>query len=208
MNLAERRRLLKRGVWLECFSIGYNIVEGVIAVLAGWLAGSVALVGFGLDSTIETTSAIIVLFRLLAEYRGQDKERLEATERRATRAVGVTLFALAGYILFQSARTLIRQEAPQESLVGIVLAALSLLLMPFLVIGKRRVGRAISSRALLADAQETLVCTYLSFTLLLGLVLNAWLGWWWADPVAALIMVPFIGREAREAWSGDACCGD
>jgi len=206
----ERPQLIRRGVRLEQFTVAYNIVEGVIAVTAGWLAGSIALVGFGADSAIETLSALVVLRRLQQETRGSSAEAREAAERRAQRVVAVTLAALCVYVLYESAHTLLARRAPQESHVGIVLAALSLVVMPFLARAKRRVGRALGSRALVADAAETLACAYLSLTLLLGLVANAVLGWWWADPAAALIMVPFILREAREAWEGEECghCAD
>jgi divalent metal cation (Fe/Co/Zn/Cd) transporter len=198
-----RRHLLRQGLWLVAFTIVYNILEGIVAIVAGWLAGSVALVGFGLDSTIETLSAVVVFIRLYGEYRGKSPDGQLITERNAEKFVGGTLFALCGYILFHSVSLLARQEPPGESLVGIVLAGLSLVIMPILAMAKRRTGRALGSRALIADSVETLVCTYLSFTLLLGLGLHTLLGWWWADPVAALIMVPFIFREAREAWSGE-----
>lgn len=197
------RNLLRRAIRLETFTVVYNILEGVVAVAAGWLAGSIALVGFGVDSTIETASAVIVLLRFRAEARGHDPDAHVITERRAERLVGVTLFALCAYVLYESITTLARQDAPAESPVGIFLAALSLAVMPFLALAKRRTGIALGSRALIADSKETLICSYLSFSLLLGLGLNAAFGWWWADPVAALIMVPFIFREAREAWEGD-----
>jgi divalent metal cation (Fe/Co/Zn/Cd) transporter len=199
----DREALLRRAVRLEVFTVGYNVVEGVIAIAAGLVASSIALVGFGLDSGIETLAAVVVLRRMLLEARGGDPETLEKEERRAARLVGATLFALCAYVLFESISTLARQEPPRESLVGIVLAAVSLLIMPLLALAKRRTGEALGSRALIADAAETVACAYLSFTLLLGLGLNAALGWWWADPVAALVMIPFIFREAREAWEGE-----
>jgi divalent metal cation (Fe/Co/Zn/Cd) transporter len=178
------------------------VLEGIIALLAGWLAGSIALLGFGLDSTIETLSAVVVFLRLYEEGRGHDADAHVMTERRAEQIVGGTLFALCLYILYQSTDTLVRREAPAESTVGIVLAAVSLVSMPVLAVIKRRTGAALGSRALMADATETLVCAYLSFTLLVGLAMNALFGWWWADPLAALIMIPFIFHEAREAWEG------
>lgn len=201
-----RQNLLRRGLWLVGITLGYNILEGGVAVTAGWLAGSVALVGFGIDSAIETVSAVVVFLRLSEEYRGRDGDRV-ITERRAERFVGASLLGLCIYIGYRSISVLIRHDPPDESTVGIVLAALSLTLMPILAVAKRRTGRALGSRALMADATETLVCTYLSFTLLLGLGLNALWGWWWADPAAGLIMIPFILREAREAWLGE-CCDD
>jgi len=203
-----REALLHHAVRLERFTIGYNILEGILAVTAGWLAGSVALVGFGFDSAIETTSAVIVLVRLHSELKHRNLRSIEIVERRAERFVGVTLFALCAYVLFEASSNLFRQEVPSESLPGIVIASLSLLIMPFLAVAKRRAGLSLGSGALVADAKETLICTYLSFTLLMGLVLHAWLGWWWADSVAALVMVPPILREAREAWGGTKCEDD
>jgi cation diffusion facilitator family transporter len=204
----DRRQLLQRAVRLEIFTIAYNVIEGIIAVAAGWVAGSIALVGFGLDSTIETASAVMVLLRLRAELRSRDPSVHEAAERRAERFVGGTLFALCVYVLFESISTLLQREAPEVSPVGIVLAALSLVIMPWLAVAKRLTGQALGSRAVIADSTETLICTYLSFTLLLGLGLNATFGWWWADPIAALVMVPLIFQEAREAWRGECCCYD
>jgi cation diffusion facilitator family transporter len=201
----DRARLLRRAVRLETFTIIYNVLEGVIAVTAGYLAGSIALVSFGLDSVIETTSAVAVFARLRAETRSRDPGAHEKAERRAERIVGVTLLALCLYVLFEAGSTLVRKEPPAVSAVGIVLAAVSLLVMPPLALAKRRTGRALGSRALIADSVETLVCSYLSFALLLGLGLNAALGWWWADPLAALVMVPFILREGLEAWRGEGC---
>lgn len=203
----ERERLLRRALRLETLSIGYNVLEAILAIGAGWIAGSIALVGFGFDSAIETTSAVVVFLRLRDEARDRgSRATFEQAERRAERVVGVTLIALAAYVLYKSVGTLIRADEPAESPVGIAVAAVSVVLMPFLAWAKLRTGRALHSRALIADSKETFVCTYLSFTLLLGLGLNAALGWWWADPVAALLMVPLILREGREAWRGEACC--
>ncbi len=200
---ASRRALLQRAVRLETFTLTYNVLEGVIAITAGWMAGSIALLGFGYDSAIETASAWMVLRRFRAELRGGDPDSHERAERRTQRFVGFTLFALCAYVAYESISTLVERRAPDSSLVGVGLAALSLLIMPILAVTKRRTGVALASRALIADASETFACAYLSFTLLLGLVLNATVGWWWADPAAALIMVPWIFREAREAWQGD-----
>jgi divalent metal cation (Fe/Co/Zn/Cd) transporter len=198
-----RPALLRRALRLEGITIVYNVLEGVIALVAGWMAGSIALVGFGFDSTIETLSAVVVFLRLYEEHRGHDADAHVMTEKRTEQFVGGTLFALCLYILYQSTATLIEGRAPEESTVGIVLAAVSLVLMPMVAAAKRRTGTALGSRALMADATETLICAYLSFTLLLGLGLNALFGWWWADPVAALVMIPFIFHEAREAWRGE-----
>ena len=195
--------LLRRAVQLEILTLTYNILECVVAIAAGWAAGSIALLGFGYDSAIESASAWMVLRRLRAERHGGDADAHETAERRAERFVGFTLFALCAYVAYESILTLAERRIAEDSFVGVGLAALSLLIMPVLAIAKRRTGIALGSRALVADASETLACAYLSFTLLLGLILNATLGWWWADPVAALVMVPWIFREAREAWEGE-----
>ena len=204
----DRRQLLRHAVRLAIFTIINNVIEGIIAITAGWLAGSIALVGFGLDSGIETVSAVAVFLRLRAELRSRDPGGHEAAERRAERIVGGTLFALCLYVCFESISTLVLREAPSSSPMGIALAALSLIVMPWLAVAKRRVGQTLGSRAVIADSTETLICSYLSFTLLLGLGLNAAFGWWWADPVAALVMVPLIFQEAREAWRGECACDE
>lgn len=195
----DRRALLLRALRLERLTILWNVAEAAIAVGAGWLAGSVALIGFGLDSVIETIAAAALYRRLRAEQGGVSEEEAEAHEGRALRLVGITFFLLGGYIAFEAASSLWMQEAPAVSRVGILLAAISLVVMPALAIAKHRTGKALQSRALVADAKETFVCSYLSFTLLVGLGLNALLGWWWADPVAALAMLPFVLHEGREA---------
>lgn len=191
----------QKALFLEYFTVGWNLVEGVIAIVAGVLAGSIALIGFGLDSYIEIASAVVLIWRL----RKQGEEE-ELAERRAIFVVGVTFFALALYVTYESATKLIFHEQPAESLVGILLAIVSLIVMPLLAWQKRKVAAQLQSRALAADALETLACSYLSLTLLLGLGLNAWMGWWWADPLAALAMVYFLIREGwealEEAWQG------
>ena len=191
--------LRRRAIRLEYFTIGWNSVEACVALAAGWLAGSIALVGFGLDSIIETASGAALLWRL--RQRG-DLEA--AAESRALRFVGLTFFALAAYVSYESVRDLRGAARPEESLLGIGLAAVSLIVMPLLGRAKRRLARQLNSRALAADGMETYLCSYLSATLLLGLGLNAWLGWWWADPVAALLMVAFMLREGVEAFRGEA----
>jgi divalent metal cation (Fe/Co/Zn/Cd) transporter len=195
----DRSALLGRALRLERLTIGWNVAEAVVAVGAGWLAGSIALVGFGLDSVIETLAALALYRRLRAELGGASEEEAEAHERRALWIVGVTFLLLSGYIFFEAATTLWLREPPGASWVGLSLAALSLAVMPTLAIGKHRTGKALGSRALIADAKETFVCSYLSLTLLAGLGLNALFGWWWADPVAALAMLPFLVREGKEA---------
>lgn len=191
--------LRQRAIRLEYFTIAWNTLEAVVAITAGWLAGSIALVGFGLDSIIETASGAALLWRL--RQRG-DLEA--AAESRALRFVGLTFFALAAYVTYESVRDLRGSQRPEESLLGIALAAVSLVVMPLLGRAKRRLARRLGSRALAADGMETYLCSYLSFALLLGLGANAWLGWWWADPVAALLMVAFMVREGVEAFRGDA----
>lgn len=197
-----RRALVRRGLLLEYLTVGYNSLEGVIAIAAGLLAGSIALVGFGFDSAIEVISGMTLLWRL---HSDADESMRERIEQRAIRIVGVSFLLLAAYVTVDAANALLRQEAPDESIVGIVLAAVSLVIMPLLVRAKRRVARAIESRALDADATQTQICTYLSAILLGGLLLNATFGWWWADPVAALVMVPIIVREGLEGLRGERC---
>jgi len=187
----------RQAVRLEYFTLSWNAVEAVVAIVAGALASSIALVGFGLDSVIETIAAATLLWRL--KQRG-DLEA--AAESRALRIVGATFFVLAAYVTLESVRDLWLRHEPRESLLGIGLAVVSLIVMPILGTAKRRLARRMGSRALAADGMETLLCAYLSFTLLLGLSLNAWLGWWWADPVAALAMVGFMLREGWEAFEG------
>jgi len=200
MTLSDGREVwLWKGVTLEYFTIGWNVVEAFVAVIAGWWAGSIALVGFGLDSVIESVSGVILLWRLKKELSGTSEERTEELERKALLGVGLTFWLLAAYIAYEAVGKLIAREAPQSSMVGIILAIISLVVMPLLALGKRLVAERIDSRALEADAMETIVCAYLSFTLLLGLALNALLGWWWADPVAAIFMLPVLIKEGYEA---------
>jgi len=190
-------------------TLGWNIVEGVVAVSAGTLSGSVALVGFGIDSFVETASAGVVAWRLNAELRGRSAENAEAMERRASRIAGTLLLALAAYILIDAGRRLAGygMEATR-SLVGIALTAVSLVLMPFLGWAKLRTAAALQSGALRADAFETIACAWLSLTTLAGLVLNAAFGWSWADPLAALVLVPLIVREGIEGLRGEECEDD
>jgi divalent metal cation (Fe/Co/Zn/Cd) transporter len=201
----NRSDLVRRGRYLEYFTIGYNSLEGLIAVAAGLVAGSIALVGFGFDSLIEVTSGAVLLWRLHADL---DEERRERVEAISLRIVGACFVLLAIYVSYDSVKSLIRREVPQESIVGIVLAAVSLIVMPLLVRAKRRVARGINSAALMADSKQTELCTYLSAILLGGLLLNALLGWWWADPVAALVMIPIIVKEGIGGLRGETCCDD
>jgi divalent metal cation (Fe/Co/Zn/Cd) transporter len=201
----DRAALVHRGKLLEYATIGYNSLEGVIAIAAGLVAGSIALVGFGFDSVIEVISGAALLWRLHADV---DEGKRERVEQRALRIVGASFLLLAAYVTYDAGKALLRREPPDESMIGIAIAALSLVVMPFLVRAKRRVAAAIGSKALAADATQTALCTYLSAILLAGLLLNATVGWWWADPVAALVMVPIIVREGLEGVRGDRCEDD
>jgi divalent metal cation (Fe/Co/Zn/Cd) transporter len=197
---APRPVLLRRARALEVFTVAWNSLEGLVAVGLGILAGSIALVGFGIDSVIETSSGVILLWRLQARRDARDAE---AAEGRALRLVGLSLLLLALYVAGDAGLSLLRRNAPEESLPGIVLAVISLIVMPVLARSKRRLATQLGSDALRADAVQTIICAYLSAILLAGLALNARLGWWWADPLAALAMVPIITREGLEAWRGE-----
>jgi divalent metal cation (Fe/Co/Zn/Cd) transporter len=201
--LTGRAETVQRGRSLQYLTIAWNAIECAIALVAGWLAGSVALVGFGLDSAIEVTSSAAALWRL---WHDADDAKREAAEQRAMRVIGVCFIMLAGYVLYESAGNLVNHHEPERSLIGIILAALSLIVMPVLVRYKRRVASRLESGALEAETRQTEVCAYLSAILLAGLGLNAWLGWWWADPLAGLAMVPFIAWEGLEAIRGRTCC--
>jgi divalent metal cation (Fe/Co/Zn/Cd) transporter len=190
---------VRRGRRLEYLTIGWNLLEAFIGVSAGLMAGSVALIGFGVDSVIEVSSGVILLWRLFA---GERRERL------ALRLVGICFLALALYVAFDAVKSFITREPPRESYVGIWLAALSLIVMPLLARAKRRVAVNLSSQALAADSRQTDICAYLSAILLAGLALNALFGWWWADPLAGLLMIPLIAKEGIEALRGERCCGD
>jgi divalent metal cation (Fe/Co/Zn/Cd) transporter len=196
---AARTHNLRHGRRLEYFTLGWNMVEAGVAIGAGWLAGSIALVGFGVDSLIECTSGAILLWRLASPAHDESRERL------ALRLVGVSFFLLAAYVCFEAVKSLLAAELPKASVPGIVLAAVSLIVMPLLARAKRKVAADLASHALVADSRQTDICAYLSAILLGGLALNALFGWWWADPVAALIMVPIIAREGFEAWRGEVC---
>jgi divalent metal cation (Fe/Co/Zn/Cd) transporter len=200
----SRPRLLARALHLEYLTVGWNVIEGVIAVTAALAAGSVALLGFGIDSFVETISGLVLIWRLRREATGTlDEEAIEAIERRAERLVGASFFLLAAYITFDAITTLLAQEKPEASPVGIALTAVSIGVMLWLARAKRRVATALGSRALAADAEQTQACWYLSVVVLAGIGLNAALGWWWADPVAALGVVVILVREGLEAWRGD-----
>ncbi|MDQ3323229.1 MAG: cation transporter [Acidobacteriota bacterium] len=192
-----RAAATRRGRLLAFFTIGWNSLEAVIAIGAGLLAGSIALVGFGADSIIESFSGAIILWRLFA---GERREKL------ALRLVGVSLLILAAYVLFDAVKSLIANERPDESFIGIALAAASLIIMPVLARAKRGVATALDSSAMQADSKQTDICAYLSAILLGGLVLNAVFDWWWADPIAALVMIPIIAKEGIGALKGETCC--
>ena len=200
---ADRPRLLLRALRLEYLTVGWNVIEGVVAIAAALAAGSVALMGFGIDSFVESASGSILIWRLLVERLATDEERIEQVERRARKLVAASLVLLAAYIAWDSITSILAGERPQPSLVGIGLAAVSLAVMWWLARAKRRVGIALGSRAMTADAFQTDACFWLSLFLLVGIGANALVGLWWADPLAAMGMTVFIGREALEAWRGD-----
>jgi len=201
----SRARAVRRGQWLTWATVGYNLLEGGLSVGAGVLAGSVALVGFGVDSFIEVTASLSALWRLHADA---DPHRRELAERRSLRVIGLCFLALAAYVAVDAGRTLLARAEPEESILGIVIAVVSLVVMPLLARAKRRVATALDSRAIRAEARQTDICMYLSAILLGGLGLHALLGWWWADPVAALGMAPLIAWEGRRALAGHAVCDD
>jgi divalent metal cation (Fe/Co/Zn/Cd) transporter len=198
----DRQQIAQRGKRLEYFTIAWNTLEGLVAVLAGAVAGSISLVGFGIDSFIEVTSGVTLLWRMSVDA---DVHRRERNERLALRIVGVCFVALAAYIGYEAIADLIGTKEPAASLAGIILAIVSLIVMPLLSRAKRRVGAALGSAAMHADAKQTEFCTYLSAILLAGLVVNRIFGLWWADPVAALIMVPIIAKEGYDGLQGKPC---
>jgi cation diffusion facilitator family transporter len=200
----DRAQTVQRGKKLEYFTILWNSLEAAVALVAGAIAGSVALVGFGFDSVIEVSSGVAVLWRL----RLDDTSRREHAEKLALKIVGICFVGLAVYVAYDSLKSLISHEVPAESSVGIALAAVSLIVMPILARAKRQVASGIQSAAMTADARQTQFCTFLSAILLGGLLLNAVLGWWWADPVAGLVMVPIIAKEGIDALRGKTCCCD
>lgn len=199
-----RARVVRRGRWLEYLTVGWNSLEGFVAVAAGLAAGSVALVGFGFDSVIEVSSGLALVWRLHTDAPGER----ERAERLALKLVGMSFLALAAYVAFDALKSLLLREPPEASYVGIALAALSVVVMPLLARAKRGVAAEIQSRALEADSRQTDICAYLSAVLLGGLILNALFGWWWADPLAALVMTPIIAKEGVEALRGETCCGE
>lgn len=201
----ERAEAVAHALRLEYLTVGWNVIEGLVAVTAALLAGSVALLGFGIDSFVESASGAVLVWRLLAERRGADAAQVERLDARAHRLVGASLFLLAAYVAYEAVTALLAREVPGPSVVGLVLAAVSIVVMQWLARAKRRAARRLGSRALEADAFQTTACFWLSIITLVGVGLNAALGWWWADPAAALAMTLFIAREGLEAWRGEAC---
>jgi divalent metal cation (Fe/Co/Zn/Cd) transporter len=197
---APRRALLERRIrWVVAATISYNVVEAVVAIGAGRVASSSALIGFGLDSIVEVLSAAAVAW----QFAGRDPH---ARERTAMRVIAFSFFGLAVFVTVDAVRTVLGAAEPEHSTVGIVLAAVSLAVMPGLSSFERRTGRELGSASAVADSKQTLICAYLSAVVLVGLVLNSTLGWWWADPLAAVVIAGFAVREGVEAWRGDACC--
>jgi divalent metal cation (Fe/Co/Zn/Cd) transporter len=199
LSPVDRRRLGRRAQLLASASVAYNLLEAAVAVTAGAVAGSVALVGFGLDSAVEVSSGLVILWQFRHAVP-------ESRERLALRLIGISFFGLATYVTVESARQLIGGVEPAASPIGVALAAASLLVMPVLSWAQRRTGRALNSGSVVADSKQTLLCTYLSAVLLAGLLLNALLGWSWADPLAGLVIAAVAVKEGVQAWHGDACC--
>ncbi|MFJ8669842.1 cation transporter [Streptomyces sp. NPDC093600] len=199
---ARRDALTRRIRLLVAATIAYNVIEAVVAITAGTMASSTALVGFGLDSVIEVSSATAVAW----QFSARDHAAREARERTTLRIIAFSFFALAAYVSVDAVRALAGTGEADRSIPGIVLAALSLAIMPFLSTAQRRAGKELGSASAVADSRQTLLCTYLSAVLLVGLILNATLGWSWADPIAALVIAAVAVKEGREAWHGRGCC--
>jgi divalent metal cation (Fe/Co/Zn/Cd) transporter len=196
-STADAGRLRRRGFRLEYATLTWMAAEAAVAITAGVLAASIALVGFGLDSVIELLSAVIVIWQLRGEVAGQDRET------RAVRLIGLTFFALAAYLTVQSVSDLATAARPGQSLLGLAVTAAALVVMPVLALAKRRTGQALGNRTLVADSAETAFCAFTSAAALLGVGLNAWLGWWWADPAAALVIAALAVKEGIECWEGE-----
>jgi divalent metal cation (Fe/Co/Zn/Cd) transporter len=202
MNAAlDRRAEVLRGQRLEYLTLSYNVVEAIVSITAGLVAGSIALVGFGVDSVIESISGSIMLWRLAHDTHA----RRDDIERWALRMIGASFLLLAAYVGYEAVEKLVTRAAPERSIPGIVLACCSLIIMPVLARKKRAVGRNIGSAAMVADSQQTQLCSYLSAILLGGLLLNAVAGWWWADPVAGIVMAPIIAKEGISGLKGEGC---
>lgn len=198
-DIARRAVLSRRIQLFVVATICYNIVEAVVAITAGTISSSTALIGFGLDSVIEVSSAAAVAW----QFAGKDPE---ARERAALRVIACSFIALTAYVSIDAVSALISHHEARHSTVGLMLAALSLVIMPTLSYGQRRAGRELRSRSAVADSKQTLLCTYLSAVLLVGLMLNSWFGWYWADQIAALVIAVVALKEGRDAWKGDSCC--
>lgn len=194
----DRKKLGRRAQMLAGTSVIYNAIEAVFAIGAGVAASSIALIGFGLDSIVELSSGLIIVW----QFRHKVPEQ---RERQALRMLALSFFALAAYVSFEAVRTLLLREIAETSKMGIAVATLSLIIMPFLSVAQRRTGKRLGSKTVVADSKQTLLCTYLSAVLLLGLILNATLGWWWADPLVGLIVAGLAIYEGREAWNGEVC---
>jgi len=207
-NLTEERNfdmgtdLHRKALFLSYFTVAYNILEGIVSIFAGVLAGSIALVGFGLDSAIESLSGGVMIwrFRKHGEISAEEEEKIEA---RAVKLVGITFFILAAYVLFESVKKLLTQEMPEPSLFGIIIALVSMIVMPILFIMKYRTGKALNSKSLVADSKETLACLFLSVSLFIGLGLNYLFGLWWSDPIVGIIIVVFLVREGLETFEDE-----
>lgn len=196
----ERARLSRRARLLAATSVSYNLVEAVVALTAGVVSGSIALIGFGLDSVIEVSSGLVILWQFRHALP-------QSRERQAQRLISLSFLALAAYVSVESVRALITREEPDASTIGIALALASLAVMPLLSRAQRRTGRALHSSAVIADGTQTALCAWISLAVLAALVLNASLGWWWADPIAGLVIAAIAAREGRQTWRGDSCCG-
>lgn len=203
-----RHQALSRASNLEYVTVGWNVLEGLIAILAAHAAGSVALLGFGIDSFVESASGVILLWRFAAERSIRDHREIEVLDQRARKLVGLSLILLAAFVAVDSLWTLWHGEKPEPSVIGIALTAVSIGVMWWLARSKRRIAQLLGSRALEADSFQTTACFWLSIIVLCGVVLNAAFAWWWADPAAALAMTFFIVREGREAWRGGEDCSN
>ncbi len=200
MAISEKSKLVKKGLYLEYASVVYNVLEAVAAIIFGGVANSIALIGFGLDSIIESLSGLVLIWRL-TQHGKISEEMEEKIERRATKFVAITFFILGGYVLFESIKKLVTAEVPDTSLPGIIIALLSMVIMPFIAWQKYKTGKQINSIALVADSKETLVCASLSIALLIGLGLNYLFGFWQADPIVGILIVIFLFKEGWELWN-------
>lgn len=207
LDIINNRRWLKIALVLVIVTILYNTAEGVIAICSGVYAKSIALEGFGVDSLIEVSAAGLFLWRLLKEINGDDPEAIEEREQFTRKFIGWTFIALSLYIAIEAGYDIWFQKAPERSLMGIVVASLSVMVMPLLAYGKIKAAKHIGSEALRLEAKESIACGFLSLFVLIGLIANAFLAWWWADPIAALLMTPWLIREGTEAIKGESCCG-